>query len=65
MVLAPVAGKLTHCLSLGLAIYGLDFLLSIDSIVLVRISLSFTFSLFCLLSTLDLALGLYPTVLDG
>ena len=65
MVLAPVLDKLTQCLSLGLAIGGLGFLPGIAGIVLAHLSLSFTFSLVRLMFTLALALGLYPTVLDG
>ena len=62
VALLPVVYKLTHCLSLGLAIGGLDFLPGIAGIVLAHIDLSFTFSIFRLLSTLALYLGLYPQV---
>ena len=65
MVLAPMIGKLTNCLSLGLAIGGLDFLPGIAGIILACRSLFFTFSIVSLPSTLALSLSLYPTVIDG
>ena len=65
VVLAPVVGKIAQCLSLGLTIGGLDFLLGIADIILARIYLSFTLSLVRLLSTLALVVGLYCTILDG